>query len=421
MKKLFFLGGIFSILMCNTFFPQISITSLNFYYQEDFNSLSSNGTSNTWTDNSTIPGWYSNRSVYRAGTGSSNTGALYSFGADASTERALGSLASGTTNTIFYAVKFVNNTLNTITQIPIQYTGEQWKSSSSTSGQTLYFDYQVNAVDIVTGEWTNVPELNFTGPISSGTSGTLDGNDPSNSETKNYTITVTLNNGEAIWFRFRDEDDSGSDHALGIDDFILDATSDPMPIELNSFYYMTDGSDIILKWKTTTELNNYGFDVERKSGKQNLEWKKIGFVKGNGTSNSPKNYFYKDETPKYGSYQYRLKQIDNDGNYHYSNSVEVNVEHKLNYTVKNYPNPFNPVTKIIFELPIKSFVKLKIYNLVGQEIATLVNEELEPGLYERYFNADKQTYNNTGLPSGIYIYSINAGGKIVSGRMLLMK
>jgi hypothetical protein len=108
MKKLFFLGGFLFTVFCSLSLPQISITSLDFYYSENFNSLESSGTSNTWTDNSTIPGWYSNRIEYRASTGSSTTGALYSFGAASSSERALGSVASST-NTYYYAVKFVNN------------------------------------------------------------------------------------------------------------------------------------------------------------------------------------------------------------------------------------------------------------------------------------------------------------------------
>src|SRR5215468_3620053 len=162
-----------------------SITALGTPLTENFDSLASTGTGITWTDNSTIPGWYSTRTTYNSGTGSSNTGALYSFGVagtNPATDRALGSVASGGTGTIFQAVRLTNNTGGTITSLDISYVGEQWRNGGNTAAHTLTFQYQAGNAGVVTGAntpstgWTTFTPLSFTGPITGATAAALDGN-----------------------------------------------------------------------------------------------------------------------------------------------------------------------------------------------------------------------------------------------------
>jgi subtilisin family serine protease len=197
--------------------------------------------------------------------------------------------------------------------------------------------------------------------------------------------------------------------------------SDPMPVELTSFTGVVKGSVVKLNWITETETNNYGFDIERSSvtefnGKIIFnEWSKIGFVAGNGNSNSPKNYSFEDKNPTGGSvFGYRLKQIDSDGSFEYSDIVEVEFSPNQFELLQNYPNPFNPVTTIRYSLVSESFVTLNVYNILGQEVASLINEQKMPGSYEVNFNAEN-------LASGSYFYKLQAGDDSVIKNMILMK
>jgi hypothetical protein len=192
----------------------------------------------------------------------------------------------------------------------------------------------------------------------------------------------------------------------------------PLPVELVSFTASLNKNAVMLNWKTATEVNNYGFEVERSQrsevGGEN-NWEKIGFVKGNGNSNSPKSYSFSDATPPCGKVLYKLKQIDIDGIYKYSIVVEVNVDAPSQFVLEqNYPNPFNPTTKIKFDLPKESNVTLKIFNMLGQEVITLVNKVMLPGHQEVIFNASE-------LASGMYIYRIQAGNFVQTKKSLLMK
>lgn len=185
--------------------------------------------------------------------------------------------------------------------------------------------------------------------------------------------------------------------------------TDPLPVELTSFVAKIVGKSIILNWQTATEINNFGFEVERKTspnpskgGEQNNnQWEAIGFVNGNGNSNSPKNYAFEDKNPEgVGEINYRLKQIDNDGQFEYSNIISVNFSVNNFELYQNYPNPFNPSTIISFKLPITGNVTLKVYDILGSEIETLVDEYKEAGVYSVLFNSQSI------LPSGVYIYKI---------------
>ncbi|MHB8930890.1 MAG: ice-binding family protein, partial [Melioribacteraceae bacterium] len=187
-----------------------------------------------------------------------------------------------------------------------------------------------------------------------------------------------------------------------------------LPVELTSFTATLNNSTVELNWNTATEVNNYGFNVELRIG--NGEWNKIGFVQGHGNSNSPKDYSFVDKNLQVGKLQYRLKQIDLDGVFEYSDVVELEVKPPKQFTIyQNYPNPFNPTTNISYEIPVKSNVVLKVYDVLGSEVAVLVNEEKPQGRYQVEFKASH-------LPSGIYFYSLNAGNNDpIMKKMILLK
>ena len=195
---------------------------------------------------------------------------------------------------------------------------------------------------------------------------------------------------------------------------------DMIPVEMISFTAMVNDQQVQLKWITATELNNSGFAVERKV--EGNDWKKIGFVNGNGTTSESHIYSYSDDLSSIilnnGKIFYRLKQIDFDGSFEYSNTLEVVLSTPDKFTLEqNYPNPFNPSTVIRFHLPKASNVELKIYDIIGNEIATLVNEYKPAGVYKVPFSIE----NNAGLSSGIYFYKITAGEFVQTRKMILIK
>ena len=205
------------------------------------------------------------------------------------------------------------------------------------------------------------------------------------------------------------------------------STENPLPVELVSFTASIVENSIILNWETATEVENYGFEVERAIYNEQLsinDWETLGFVQGSGNSNSPKSYEFIDESPLGDSSEYRLKQIDTDGKYSYYSETakvvfgvtDVNDENLLiEFSLaQNYPNPFNPSTVINYSLSKASDVHLIIYNMLGQEVATLVNTKQEAGIFSIEFNA-------SNLTSGIYFYSIKAGEFVSVRKMLLMK
>ena len=170
-----------------------------------------------------------------------------------------------------------------------------------------------------------------------------------------------------------------------------------------------NGKEVTLNWSTATELNNQGFEVQRKFGSNNFMT--IGSVKGHGTTTSPNQYSYVDKLADAGKYYYRLKQIDYSGTFEYSNEIEVEVRVLDNFTLEqNYPNPFNPTTTIGYVLQGKSNAKLTLLNVIGEEIAVLVNEEQDKGFHKIDFDA-------SNLSSGVYFYRINAGPSSSSGQV----
>ncbi len=192
----------------------------------------------------------------------------------------------------------------------------------------------------------------------------------------------------------------------------------PLPVELSSFTSSVKGSDVTLNWVTSSELNNYGFDIERSVNFS--QWSKIGFVTGSGTSSNPNSYSFTDRGLNTGKYFYRLKQTDFNGNYTYydlNSEVSIGVPSKFSL-YQNFPNPFNPSTKINYEIPYDGKVSLKVYDISGKEVMTLVNDFQTAGSYSVNFSSFS---DKTGLSSGIYVYRLTAGDFSQSKKMILAK
>jgi glucose/arabinose dehydrogenase len=201
-----------------------------------------------------------------------------------------------------------------------------------------------------------------------------------------------------------------------------------IPVELMSFSAELKNNSVLIKWSTATETNNKGFEIERSqmSNVKSQKWEKIGFVEGKGTTTLASNYQFIDTDLRNISAQkikYRLKQIDFDGTPSYSGEVEIifnSLPNRLELS-QNYPNPFNPSTKIAYAIPLVGgvrgglqLVQLKVYDVLGNEVATLVNEEKSPGTYE-------VTMDAAGLPSGIYFYKLTSGSFSSTKKMLLLR
>lgn len=175
-----------------------------------------------------------------------------------------------------------------------------------------------------------------------------------------------------------------------------------VPVEFSAFAANTNGTSVVLDWTTATETNNRGFEIQRKSS--NSDFVTIGFVAGNGTTTSEKQYTYADNNVAAGVYTYRLRQVDFDGTSAFSKTLEVNVVRPAEYALQqNFPNPFNPSTAIQFSIAADAKVSLKVFNVLGQEVTTLVNSTLSAGTHSVTFDA-------TGLESGVYFARIDAAG-----------
>ncbi len=194
-----------------------------------------------------------------------------------------------------------------------------------------------------------------------------------------------------------------------------------VPVELVAFNATVVEQNVYLEWLTATETNNFGFEVERRP--RESEWITLGFVAGSGTTTSPSRYEFVDRNLQAGEYDYRLRQIDTDGAFEYSNIVTATIGLPETFMLaQNFPNPFNPITEIQYQLPASSAGErtvLKIYNVLGNEVKTLVNDEQPPGFY-------RVTWDGTGddgqkLSSGIYVYRLQSGRLVATRKMALVQ
>lgn len=190
-----------------------------------------------------------------------------------------------------------------------------------------------------------------------------------------------------------------------------------VPVELTSFTVNANGTDAELRWTTSTETNNKGFEIERtaSSNAPLQEWLLVGYVPGFGTTTEPKSYSFVDSKLSSGKYIYRLKQIDFDGSFSYSGVVELEVKTPGTFSLEqNYPNPFNPGTLIRFSIPVETDVRLNVYNTLGQEVAEIINSRLKEGYHEVEFDAGS-------LTSGIYFYRLEADKFVDVKKMIIIK
>ena len=198
------------------------------------------------------------------------------------------------------------------------------------------------------------------------------------------------------------------------ENFIISIIDRPLSVELSAFTSNVTGNNAELKWTTSSEENNAGFDIERSI--VNGQWFKVGSVNGYGTVSTAVSYSFTDRNLATGNYSYRLKQTDFNGSFEYFNlSNEVYVGVPINFNLsQNYPNPFNPSTKISYALPNDGKISLKIYDMSGKEVMTLVNEVKTAGYYSVSFNANS-------ISSGIYFYTLKADEFTSTKKMVLVK
>ena len=186
-----------------------------------------------------------------------------------------------------------------------------------------------------------------------------------------------------------------------------------IPVELTAFNASVNKNDVVLNWTTATELNNFGFEIQRSANSG--EYTSLGFINGKGTTTEMNQYSFTDKTVDAGNYTYRLMQKDYDGTFAYSQEIEVEIDLPLDYSLdQNYPNPFNPTTTIRYAIPEDNFVSIKLYDVLGNEVITLVNEQKQAGRYEMLFNA-------SNISSGVYYYQISSGSFTQTRKLMLMK
>lgn len=191
-----------------------------------------------------------------------------------------------------------------------------------------------------------------------------------------------------------------------------------LPVELTSFAATQNGTNVVIDWATATETNNMGFDVERST--DGISFAKIGFVKGAGTTTSAQSYKFTDESAFAGKNYYRLRQIDMNGEFTYTDAIEVDLMLAGDFVIyQNYPNPFNPSTTIKFNLPSMAKVNITVFDIMGSEVASILDKEMTQGSHSVEFNA-------SNLASGSYLYTISAtttDGKMFkeSRKMQLLK
>jgi len=200
-----------------------------------------------------------------------------------------------------------------------------------------------------------------------------------------------------------------SEFALGGGD------ENPLPVELSSFLANASGTTVKLQWITQSEINTSYFAVERSILKPELQWKTIGQKQAISSGNGAHQYVYADTLLLPGNYIYRLKIVDNDGSFRYGPTAQAVIGLPRNFELQqNYPNPFNPETVICYSLPSEQHVRLKIYSLLGKEVATLKDERQPAGIY-------RVTFNGLGMAGGVYFYTLKTNSFSRTRKMLLLK
>ncbi len=219
-----------------------------------------------------------------------------------------------------------------------------------------------------------------------------------------YDVSAFIGQGD-VRFRFVFGAQGSANDGVMIDDFTINGNAvSPLPVEINSFIAHLKDNKVILNWETSIEINNYGFEIQRiiENSETSPIWEKIGFVEGHGNSNSIKNYSFVDNSAEGGIVKYRLKQIDTDGSFEYSDEIEMNFSKLYKFALEqNYPNPFNPTTKLNYTIKNNSKVVIEVYNTLGQKVVELYSGTQNSGKHSVSWNA-------TGFSSGTYFARFSA-------------
>lgn len=301
-----------------------------------------------------------------------------------------------------------------------QYIADNWLTSIATAGNKFK---GMNAFSSVTLDSLNGPFPDCFRPVNGGTTAFAP-NNPGQAGDTATAVYFSNDNYNMFYAGNRYQDfrrmttvvDASPQIYESIFDWVID-NDGILPVDLVSFNATVDRNNVTLNWSTAWEENNMRFDVQRKIANSEGQWLTIGSVAGNGTTYEQKNYNYVDKNLVSGKYDYRLVQIDFDGNstadFNLTQSVEVGIPSTF-ALAQNYPNPFNPNTKIAFEIPVESFVKLAIYDMSGREVSVLVNNVVTPG----YFVAE---FNGSSLASGVYFYRLVTSNNVITKKMTLIK
>lgn len=406
-------------------FSQVSISTVTSSYSQDFNTLATTGSALSWTNGSTLNGWYlfangAAVTTYEVSSGTTATGAVYSFGTGTNTDRAMGSVcsngfcgASGT-GTVHYGLRLKNDTGFELSLLPITYTGEQWRNGGNATQQTLTFSYQISSsaiTSLTTGTWTNETNLNFQGPIATITASALDGNLTANRTTITYTLTgINIPIGGEIMLRWTDLNDSGNDHGLAIDDLTINPSNVNLPIELADFTAQASNGDVTLNWQTISEINSDVFEVQHLAGG---EWVTVATVQAAGASTDVRSYTQAVKGLQVGTHYFRLKSVDKDGGVKYSKQIAVAVEVPGTFVMNPaYPNPFNPQTTLTFAVAKKQAVTMTLFNALGQQISVLYQGSPEANTLQTV------QLNGSTLQSGAYFVRLT--GENFSGMQKVM-
>lgn len=193
-------------------------------------------------------------------------------------------------------------------------------------------------------------------------------------------------------------------------------TNAPLPVELTTFRARLNGKAVDLAWRTATESNNAGFEVQRRTGAGENDWQDLGFVQGAGSSSTPRDYTYTDmQIPSSGDAYYRLKQIDRDGKFDYSSVVSVKIGSSASFALfPNYPNPFRGTTTIAFTLPQDAQTSVKVYDLNGKLMKTIAEEYMKSGY-------NSMTMDAAGMMPGTYKYIVQSGPVLKAGTMTVAR
>ena len=311
----------------------------------------------------------------------------------------IGNRVSPTAFTLFAARVFVQDVSGNL-RFGISNTSTQTMGTTDFSYNTTYLVFVKYTINTAGADECKLWVITSGVPVSEAAAGTPE-------------VTNTATNGQdiidAIAMR-----QGGQTYSVLVDGIRISTIwSDLVPVELTSFTANVTDNDVILNWSTATELNNSGFEVQRTSAGN--EFTTIGFVPGYGTTTEAKTYRFVDANLLAGSYTYRLKQVDFNGTFAYSDEVNAEVTSPVQFELaQNYPNPFNPSTTIKFSIPQSSNVTLKIFNTLGQEVKTLLNQNMESGVHTINFDASE-------LNSGIYFYRLDAGQFSEVRKMTLIK